>query len=111
VGNTNASIIAYFCTLFNYHSLLAQELKIIHIKVRQRDATLILGPSQQNGQCKSVLFDAGDITMGGDNGGAIVWAVLSKEGVSTLDYFIVSHYDADHIGGAITVRQKLSTNY
>lgn len=80
----------------------AQNLEIHHINIGQGDATLILGPIQ-NGNRLAVLIDAGDITQGGDpDGGAIVLAALQRLGITHLDYFIATHYDADHIGGVVT---------
>lgn len=80
----------------------AQDLEIHHINIGQGDATLILGPVQ-NGNRVSVLIDAGDITSGGKpDGGAIVLAALQRLGISRLDVFIATHYDADHIGGIVT---------
>lgn len=77
-------------------------VRIIHINIGQGDATLILGPADGNGHRTSVLVDAGNIPRGGEkDGGKIVGAVLRKNGVAELDYFIATHYDADHIGGAI----------
>lgn len=84
-------------------SQTATELKIVHINVGQGDATLILGPPDSAGDRVSVLIDAGDIPMGGDkDGGSIVLETLTEHGITELDHFIVTHYDADHIGGAIT---------
>lgn len=81
----------------------ANNLRIVNIRVGQGDSTLILGPAAPDGKRVSVLIDAGDIPSGGDpDGGRIVGAVLFKHGVDALDFFVASHYDADHIGGAIT---------
>lgn len=78
-------------------------LRIVNIRVGQGDATLLLGPQDANGDRVSVLVDAGDIPFQGDrNGGRITGAVLFKHGVDELDFFVASHYDADHIGGVIT---------
>ncbi|MBW3599174.1 MAG: hypothetical protein KY475_18125 [Planctomycetes bacterium] len=79
----------------------AEELKIIHIRVGQGDATLILGPADASGDRVRVLIDAGNIATGGYDGGKIVGAVLHKNGVTELAYFIATHYDADHVGGAV----------
>lgn len=78
------------------------DLKIVHINIGQGDATLILGPRQADGTRVSVLVDAGNIPLGGGkDGGKIVLEALGKCGVEILDFFVVTHYDADHIGGAI----------
>lgn len=81
----------------------AGELEIVHINVGQGDATLILGPETEFRDRVAVLMDAGDIPMDGDrDGGDVVYAVLQRYGLDELDFFIASHYDADHIGGVIT---------
>lgn len=81
----------------------AAELKIVHIDVGQGDSTLILGPPGTDGGRVSVLVDAGNITFqGGRDGGRIVGAVLAANGIRELDFFIATHYDADHVGGVIT---------
>lgn len=79
-------------------SARANELEIVHVRVGQGDATLILGPADEDGSRVSVLFDAGNIR--NPDGGALVLRALHQRGVSELDYFIVSHDDADHLGGA-----------
>jgi len=72
-------------------------LEIVNIRVGQGDATLILGP-EVNGKRVTVLFDAGDIPS--RDGGNILRTVLrSRWGITELDHLIVSHDDADHIGG------------
>lgn len=78
---------------------IAGELKIVNIRVGQGDATLIQGPLD-GGKRKAILVDAGDIS--GRDGGNILRAVLSKANVDELDMVIVTHYDADHIGGIVS---------
>lgn len=76
----------------------AEELRIVNIRVGQGDSTLIQGPTDSNGERVNVLFDAGSSP--GFDGGFILRRVLEKNGISdSLDYLIVSHDDADHIGG------------
>ena len=82
-------------------------LIILHLNVGQGDATLILGP-ETDGRRISVLIDAGDIPNSGDpDGGAIILKALQDYNIAQLDYFIASHYDADHIGGLIAGRPSL----
>ncbi len=80
--------------------LNGQDLKIINVRVGQGDATIIQGPKQSNGKRVNVLFDAGNIS--GRDGGNILRTVLAKRGIKQLDYVIISHYDADHIGGIVS---------
>lgn len=79
----------------------AGEIEIIHIRLGQGDGTLILGPKDSAGKRKSVLIDAGGIPAMGRDAGKIVGAVLHKNKIKELDFFIATHYDADHIGGII----------
>lgn len=78
----------------------ANELEIVNIRVGQGDATLIQGPPDAAGHRVNVLFDAGDID--DRDGGHILLAVLNKRGVDELDFLIISHDDADHMGGTVT---------
>ncbi|TRX59066.1 hypothetical protein FNH22_11095 [Fulvivirga sp. M361] len=84
-------------------SVVAQsDLQIIHINIGQGSSTLILGP-EVNGRRISVLYDCGQtLTAGSDkDGGKIIYDLLKDKGVQELDYLVISHYDADHLGGAI----------
>lgn len=94
-------------TLFSVHQAEAAKLKqvmlepdmleIINIRVGQGDSTLILGPQDDNGKRISVLFDGADMPQ--RDGGNILRTVLYRWGVKELDFFILSHDDADHLGG------------
>lgn len=86
------------CTQFNI--LNAQDLEIINVRVGQGDATIIQGPIDTNGERINVLFDAGNIS--NRDGGNILRTVLFKRKIRRIDYVIVSHYDADHIGGIVS---------
>ncbi len=79
------------------------ELAIIHINVGQGAATLILGPADHEGNRVTVLVDAGSVPQfGRPDAGKIVAEALDRYGVTRLDCFIATHYDADHIGGLAT---------
>lgn len=60
---------------------------IYYIDVGQGDSTLIIAP---NGE--TFLIDAGEDEMAAD--------YLEKNGIKKIDYFLLTHYDLDHIGGA-----------
>lgn len=87
------------CALVPISAAWAQEIEIAHLRVGQGDATLIRGPVASTGERVTVLFDAGNLR--GPDGGAIIGAALASRGIQTIDFVIVSHYDADHIGGII----------
>lgn len=75
----------------------AQTLDITNIRVGQGDATLIEGPAAANGQRTRVLFDTGNLTT--PDGGALILEVLRDREIEEIDYVIISHDDADHLGG------------
>lgn len=77
----------------------AQEVEIVHLNVGQGDATLIRGPVSSTGERVTILFDAGNLR--GPDGGTRIATALETRGIRTIDHVIVSHYDADHIGGIV----------
>lgn len=74
-------------------------MEVHFIDVGQGDATLIKCGGQY------MLIDTGD-----DTKGTAIWNYLRKQGVETLDYFILTHPDSDHIGGAPVVLTKFDVN-
>lgn len=70
-------------------------LEVHYIDVGQGDATLIMSEGH------AMLIDAGD-----NNKGTAVQAYLQNQGVTTLDYVIGTHPDADHIGGLDVILYK-----
>lgn len=72
-----------------------EELYVHFLDVGQGDCTVIT----QGGH--AMLIDAGD-----NDKGTAVQAYLNYLGIETLDYFILTHPDADHIGGADVVLYK-----
>lgn len=84
-----------FCLTFALPLLLlagpaAAGVTIHCLDVGQGDATLIVSTSG-----KTLLFDGGD----NGKGTAVVVPYLNALGVDQLNYIVVSHYHADHIGG------------
>ncbi len=77
-------------------------LNIINIDVGQGSSTLILGPSSPSGKRISVLIDAGPVMTKGKDIGHRIAHILAKNGVKTLDVFIATHYDPDHLGGILS---------
>lgn len=97
------TVLTVYIFLILSSSVYASEpLRIVNIRVGQGDATLIQGPVVNNERRVNVLVDAGDI--GNRDGGNILRAVLDKYGVDKLDFMVMTHSDADHIGGVITGR-------
>ncbi len=77
----------------------ASEMEVHFIDVGQGDATLI----KIDGH--SMLIDAGD-----NDKGTAVQLYLQKQGVEKLDYLILTHTDADHIGGADVIITKFEVD-
>lgn len=74
-------------------------LSIFAVDIGQGDATVVLGP-ELNGRRRALVMDAGDRA---PSGGKMVAGLLTQEGVATLDYVVLSHFDSDHLGGFVTI--------
>ncbi len=72
-----------------------EELQVHFIDVGQGDATLVTSGEY------AMLIDAGD-----DSKGTKVQLYLQNQGVEKLDYLVLTHTDADHIGGADVIISK-----
>lgn len=77
----------------------ADEMKVHFIDVGQGDSTLITCGDH------SMLIDTGD-----DSKGTTIQNYLKKQKVENLDYLILTHPDADHIGGAPVIITKFNIN-
>lgn len=71
------------------------DLEVHFIDIGQGDATLIKADGHY------MLIDAGDNSQGSN-----VQMYLENQGVDKLDYLILTHTDADHIGGADVIVTK-----
>lgn len=77
-------------------------LRICVIDVDQGDAILIISP-----QNRYLLIDGGDRGYGDSE----INPLLDSLGIKHLDYTVVSHYHADHIGGLDEVISHYDTLY
>jgi competence protein ComEC len=68
------------------------------LAVGQGDAIALRSPSG-----RWALVDAGPRTTRGDAGRSVVAPFLRRQGVRSLDFVVVSHGDADHLGGVPSV--------
>ena len=88
--------------LLNHFALSQKSIKITQFDIGQGDATLVQSFVSKNSTI-NVLFDAGGYNiMSGEDAGAVIYDYLKSNDVDRLDYIIVSHYDADHIGGLVS---------
>ncbi len=86
---------------FSYHADGNDYVNVYFIDVGQGDSILIkyVDNSPSDGDdSAAMLIDAGD-----ENSGTLVRNFLKAEDVSELKYFVCTHPDADHIGGAASV--------
>lgn len=76
-------------------------LDVHFINVGQSVSTLIIGPTGE-----TMLIDTGHYRDDGEH----VINYLQRHGITRIDYLIVSHNDADHIGGNEAVIDYFETN-
>lgn len=75
----------------------SMDMEVHFIDVGQGDATLVKADGHY------MLIDAGE-----NDKGTKVQNYLQKQGVDKLDYLILTHTDADHIGGADVIINKFA---
>ena len=73
------------------------EMKVTYIDVGKGDCILI----EKDGT--NILIDGGYF----DTSEKVI-NYLHEEGIEALDYFIITHYDKDHVGGAATIASTFS---
>lgn len=74
---------------------VTSKMEVHFMDVGQGDATLITCGEH------AMLIDAGP-----DEKGTAIQLYLQKQGISSLDYIVITHYDTDHAGGADVILQK-----
>lgn len=76
-------------------------LDVYFIDVEGGQATLIISPSGE-----SMLVDSGWAGLGGRDADRIA-ETAKKAGLRKIDYFLATHYHADHVGGVAEVAQRI----
>lgn len=74
-----------------------EELNIFYLNVGQADSTFIT----INGY--NMLIDSGN-----EQDGYYIWQFLKAQNITKLDYFIVTHFDEDHMGGAYKILEEMN---
>jgi competence protein ComEC len=82
-----------------------KSLQIYAVDVEGGQATLVVSPSGE-----SMLIDTGWAGFDGRDAGRIE-AAMKQAGVSRIDYLLITHYHADHVGGvpALAARVPIGT--
>ena len=98
------AILLILILIFNIVKIIPKNLEIYFIDVGQGDSTLIVTPTN-----KKILIDSGGSKSleTYDVGENTLVPYLLNRGIDTLDYIIVSHFDADHCNGFIAVLDKI----
>lgn len=91
---TRLLLSATFHVLFFFSA--SAQLKIYCLDVNQGDATLVIAPNRQ-----SLLIDAG-LKKDADE----ILEVLEREGIDSIDYAVLTHFDSDHRGGFSLLKEK-----
>ncbi|MFC1558381.1 DNA internalization-related competence protein ComEC/Rec2 [candidate division KSB1 bacterium] len=103
-NNKKRRIAIYFLVIINiliwdrilFHP--AGELKVVFFDVGQGDSALLQLPDD-----RYMLIDGGRKSFGYDSGLYTVVPYLKRNGIKYIDKVVLSHPDADHIGGIQTV--------
>jgi competence protein ComEC len=74
-------------------------LDVYFIDVEGGQSTLFITPAGE-----SVLVDSGN--PGGRDPGRII-ATIKQAGLTQIDYMVVTHFDADHVGGVSEISQQI----
>lgn len=94
--------------LFNkigYVKCFAQnDFEIHYLDIGQGDCTFIRFPDNT-----TMLIDAG-ISSSGDKICTYLKDIFVQEGLDEIDYFLLTHQDSDHVGGASDVFDKFQVN-
>ncbi|MFO7444829.1 MAG: DNA internalization-related competence protein ComEC/Rec2 [Ignavibacteriaceae bacterium] len=93
--------VVFLCSLDDSELLSRGELNLMMIDVGQGDAALLQFP---NGE--TALIDAGETNYYFDNGERIILPLLNHLGIDKVDYGFISHMDADHYSGYVSLMHE-----
>ena len=95
------------CSLILFLFNQPKALQLHFIDVGQGDACLIITPHHH-----SVLIDTGgSLNSDYDIGSRVDIPYLHHYGITSIDYLVLSHLDADHSGGASSILQKIPVKH
>ena len=80
-----------------------KSLKIHFVDVGQGECTFIVTP-----QNKTILIDGGGSNIGDfDVGKNTLLPYILDRGYNSINYIFISHFDSDHVGGILTILEKI----
>src|SRR5262244_4331825 len=91
--------VAFAAAVGVVRSQAQKPLTIYSIDVEGGQATLFVSPSGE-----SMLVDAG---LPGARDADRIAAAAKSAGLTQIDYMVVTHYDADHVGGVKDVGERI----
>jgi beta-lactamase superfamily II metal-dependent hydrolase len=99
-----ASLAACFvCLCFSQSAArAASSLQIYWIDVEGGGATLIVSPSGE-----SMLVDTGNPPPAGERDTKRIYQAIQLAGLKKIDYLFTTHYDGDHVGGALPLSKMI----
>ena len=97
-------VTAILLTCAGYAQSQSRNLDIYWIDVEGGASTLIVAPSGE-----SLLYDAGygPPNAVDDRDAKRIVAAAQQAGLTKIDYFVLSHYHADHVGGLPALAQMI----
>ncbi len=83
-----------------FNGLAKHGLQVYYIDVGQASATFVVMPNNE-----TMLIDAGTEESASELVKSISW-ILHKNKLKVINHFLMTHSDADHVGGAVAVLKK-----
>lgn len=98
----NYDVLNFYCNGFS--SVFASDLQVYFLDVGQASATLVILPGRE-----AMVIDTGGGSTEDDFVSDIQF-LLSKNGISEIDYLLLTHPDEDHTGGTVKLLEKFQVN-
>ena len=104
---TSFIVITTLSLILSFIPFKNTNLEAIFFNVGNADAILVKTPNN-----KQILIDTARLPFLGNYSAAksIIYEYLKDNGIKEIDYLILTHFDADHAGGAITLMNLIKIN-
>ncbi len=94
-----------YSNLFNNNLIQDNKLTVIAIDIGQGDAFIVHTPNGKN-----ILIDAGNASKRFDNGKYVILPLVNYLEIDSLDAIFISHIDADHYRGSLSIIKENKTH-